>query len=58
MCLWTIFRTTFSTSLPVVDKRLIGRKLGNNLGSLPGFSNVIILLPTKALENGTAEDSD
>jgi hypothetical protein len=27
--------------LPVVDRRLIGRKFWGNLGSLPGFGKVI-----------------
>jgi hypothetical protein len=39
--LWTIFRKLFSNNLPVVDKRLIGRKYCRNFGSLPGFSNII-----------------
>jgi hypothetical protein len=42
MCLFTIFRITFSNSLPVVDKRLIGRKLWGNLESFLGFGKVII----------------
>jgi hypothetical protein len=37
----TIFRMIFSNSLPVVEKRLIGRKFCGNFGSLPGFGNVI-----------------
>jgi hypothetical protein len=41
VCLWTIFRNIFSNSLPVVDKRLIGRKFWGNFESLPGFDNVI-----------------
>jgi hypothetical protein len=41
ICLWTIFSTTFSNSLPVVDKRLIGSKFWGNFGSLPGFGKVI-----------------
>jgi hypothetical protein len=41
MCLWSIFRTMFSISLPVVDKRLIGRKFCGNFGFLPGFGKVI-----------------
>jgi hypothetical protein len=40
-CLWTNFRITFSTSLPVVDKRLIGHKFCGILGSLLGCGNVI-----------------
>jgi hypothetical protein len=31
------FKMTFSETLPVVDKKLIGRKFCVNLGSLPGF---------------------
>jgi hypothetical protein len=45
MCLWTIFRITFSTSLPVVGRRLIGCQFGGNLGSLPGFGNLITFAP-------------
>jgi hypothetical protein len=41
MCLWTIFRITFSNNLSVVDKRLIGRKCYGNFGFFPVFSNVI-----------------
>jgi hypothetical protein len=41
MCLLVIFRMTFSKCLPVVDRRLIGRKFCGNLGSLPGFSKVV-----------------
>lgn len=41
MCLWTIFNITFSNSLPIVDKRLIGRRLWENLESLPDFGKVI-----------------
>jgi hypothetical protein len=52
------FHNNLLNSLPVVDKKLIGGKFRGNLGSLPSFDNVIILLPSKALENGTAEGSD
>jgi hypothetical protein len=41
MCLWTIFRMTFSKSLPVVDKRIIVRKFLGNIESLPGFGKVM-----------------
>jgi hypothetical protein len=41
MCIWTIFSTTFSNGLPVVDNRLSGHKFGGNLESLPGFGKVI-----------------
>jgi hypothetical protein len=41
MCFWTAFRTTFSNSLPVVDRRLIGRKFWGNFVSLQGFGNVM-----------------
>jgi hypothetical protein len=53
MCLWTIFRITFSNSLPVVDKRLIGLKFWANLGSYHLSVTLQILLPSKALENGS-----
>jgi hypothetical protein len=41
MCLWTIFRTTSSNSLLLVDKRLIGGKLWGHFGFLLVFSNII-----------------
>jgi hypothetical protein len=41
MCVWTIFSTTFSNSLPVVDKRIIGHRFWGNIESLPGFGEVI-----------------
>jgi hypothetical protein len=41
MCLSTICSISFANSLPGVDKRLIGRKFGGNLGSLSGFGKVI-----------------
>jgi hypothetical protein len=46
MCLWTIFRITYSNirvhSLPVVGKRLISRKFWENVRSLPELGKVII----------------
>jgi hypothetical protein len=41
VCFWRSFRITFSNSLPVMDRRLIGRKFWGNFGSLPGFGKVI-----------------
>jgi hypothetical protein len=41
MCLWTIFRITFSNSLPIEDKRLIGCKFWGNFWFLPGSGNGI-----------------
>jgi hypothetical protein len=41
MCLWIIFRITFSNSFPVVGSLLTRRRFGGNLGSLPGFGTVI-----------------
>jgi hypothetical protein len=38
---WTIFRMTVSNTLPVVNRRLIGRKLWGNFGPLSGFGNVL-----------------
>jgi hypothetical protein len=49
---------TFSNNLPVVDRRLIGRKFLGNFGSLPGFSNDMTIAFCKIFENGTAEGSD
>jgi hypothetical protein len=41
ICFWRDFRNTFSNSLPVVDRRLIGRKFWGNFGSLTGVGNVM-----------------
>jgi hypothetical protein len=57
VCFWRIFRITFSNSLPVVDRRLIGHKSWGNFGSLRGFGKVIIFA-SKDLGNVTAEGSD
>jgi hypothetical protein len=32
ICFWRVFRITFSNSLPVVDRRVIGHKFWGNLG--------------------------
>jgi hypothetical protein len=37
-----VLKKSFSDSLPAVDKRLIGRKFWENIGSLPGFYGVVI----------------
>jgi hypothetical protein len=42
ICFWTNFSITFSNSLPVVGRSLIGRKFWGKFGSLPGFGKVII----------------
>jgi hypothetical protein len=39
MCFWTIFRMAFSKSLPVVNRKLIGRKFWWYFRPLPGFGN-------------------
>lgn len=52
------FGITFSNSLPVVDKRLIGRKLCGNLGSLPAFGKVITSASFREAENVTAESNE
>jgi hypothetical protein len=36
-------QNNFFKSLPVVDNRLIVRRFGGNLGSLPGFSKAAIV---------------
>jgi hypothetical protein len=41
MCFCMIFKITFSRSLPVVGKSLMGRKFLGNLGSLPSFGKAI-----------------
>jgi hypothetical protein len=33
VCFWIVLKTSFSNSLPLVDKRPIGRKCGGNLES-------------------------
>jgi hypothetical protein len=43
MCLRIVFRINFSKSLPVVDRRLIGRKFSGNFGFLAGFARAMIL---------------
>jgi hypothetical protein len=43
MCLWIILRNTLPKSLPVVDRRLIGRKFYGNFGVSPGFGKAMIL---------------
>jgi hypothetical protein len=58
ICFWRVFRITFSNSLPVVDRRLIGRKFCGNFGSLPGFGNVMTFASFQDFRNGTAEGSD
>jgi hypothetical protein len=37
------FSINFSKNLPVVDRRLIGRKFLGNFGFLPGFGRAMIL---------------
>jgi hypothetical protein len=37
VCFWVFLKISFSNSLPVVDKRLIGRKFGGDFGSLLAF---------------------
>jgi hypothetical protein len=51
------FKTTFSNILNVVDKRLIGRKLCGNLGSLHGFGNGITSVPSKTMQSAITEYS-
>jgi hypothetical protein len=50
MCFWIVLIISFSNSLPVVDKRLIGSKFGGNFGSLPGFGRVMILASFQGAE--------
>jgi hypothetical protein len=49
VCFWTDLKISFSNSLPVVDKRLIGCKFWGNCGSLPGFDRVMIFV---SFQNG------
>jgi hypothetical protein len=57
-CLWTIFSKTFSNNLLVMDKRLIRRRIGGNLGSLAGFGKLSPVLPSKTSGGVKAEYSD
>jgi hypothetical protein len=41
MCLWNIFSISFSYSFPVVDKKVIGLRFWENLGSLQGFGKIV-----------------
>jgi hypothetical protein len=41
MCFWIVLKMSFSSSLPVVDKKLIGRKFWGNFRSLPDFGKVM-----------------
>jgi hypothetical protein len=38
---WTVLRIAFSNRLPLVEKRLIGRKFWGNFGSFPLFGNIM-----------------
>jgi hypothetical protein len=58
MCLWAIFRISFSNNLLVVSKRLIGHKFWRHVRSLPGFGKIIIFCPTKASESGRSEEKN
>jgi hypothetical protein len=42
VCFWILLKISFSNNLPVVDKRLIGRKFGENFEYFPGFGRVTI----------------
>jgi hypothetical protein len=42
MCFWSNCKMTFSNSLPVMGRRLIGRKFWGNFESLPVFGSVKI----------------
>jgi hypothetical protein len=42
MCFWTVLKITISNSLPVVDKRLLGRNFWRKVLSLPGFGRLMI----------------
>jgi hypothetical protein len=45
----TIFRTTFSKRLPVVDNRLIGRRFWGHLEFLPAFGKDIVFASFQGL---------
>jgi hypothetical protein len=44
------FSMTFSKSLPVVDKRQIGRQFWGNFGSLSGFGNIVTFASSQDFE--------
>jgi uncharacterized membrane protein len=37
VCFWIVLKISFSNSLPIVDKRLIGCKFWGHFGSFAGF---------------------
>jgi hypothetical protein len=41
VCFWIVLKISFSNSLPVVNKRLIGRMFWGNSGTLRGFGRVM-----------------
>jgi hypothetical protein len=58
MCLLTIVRIAFSNSLPVVDKRLIGRKFWEIWNPFLVSARLYFLHSSKVSENERAEGSD
>jgi hypothetical protein len=59
MCLWTIFCITFSKSVPIVDRRLIGRKVvWGILGPYPGLVRLSHSLPSMTSGSARSEGSD
>jgi hypothetical protein len=52
------FSITFSNSLPVVGRRLIGRKFWGNFDLYLVLAKLLFLLPSKDLGSVTTEGSD
>jgi hypothetical protein len=42
VCFFIVLKISLSNSLPVVDKRVIGRKFWGDFEFLPGFGRVVI----------------
>jgi hypothetical protein len=58
MCLWAICRISFSKCLPVVDRTLVVRLVGGNLGFLPALAELWFWLPSKIPGSDRVESSD
>jgi hypothetical protein len=51
VCLWTIFRITFSNSWPVMGKRLVGCYFEQTAGPCRIWPRLLLSLPSKTMKN-------
>jgi hypothetical protein len=58
VCFCVVHKISFSHSLPIVDKRLIGLKFWGNFRSLPGFCGVTIFASFQGAGSDKAESSN